>query len=131
MVTVELYGRRNNVLKCLSGKTDTVVMVNHDRLLCVVDSGSPSMGYQPMHILALDRAQELWLAAHLAREDVSVYTADHVRNEKSSTEVATTNFKFFKRLTELVGTILPLIIFNGSIWLCSALGQLADSGPRL
>jgi hypothetical protein len=99
MVTVELYGRRNNVLKCLSGKTDTVVMVNHDRLLCVVDSGSPPMGYQLMHILALDRALELWLAAHLAREDVSVYTTDDVRfskiNENSSTEVVTTNFKFF------------------------------------
>jgi hypothetical protein len=43
-----------------------------------MDPDSPSMGYQPMQISGSDRAPELWSAAHLAKEDVSVYTTDYV-----------------------------------------------------
>jgi hypothetical protein len=44
-------------------------------------SGSPSVDYQPIQISDLNRAPELWLAAHLecAKEGVNVYTADRVR----------------------------------------------------
>jgi hypothetical protein len=40
------------------------------------------MGYQPMQISGLNRAPELWSAARLAKEDVSVYTTDYVGSSK-------------------------------------------------
>jgi hypothetical protein len=71
---MQLYGRGNNVLNCMSRKVYTVVMVNHDRPACVMALVSPSMGNQPMQILD-------WFRTWLGR--VSAYTRPtHVRFSK-------------------------------------------------
>jgi hypothetical protein len=74
MITVELYGRSNNVLNRMSRKVYTVVMVNHDGLPACHGSGQPVNG--------LPAYADFGLAAHLAEEGVSVYTTDHVRFSK-------------------------------------------------
>jgi hypothetical protein len=69
------------VLNCLSRKAYTIGMVNHARVPCVMDPAAHQWTTSLYKISDLNRAPELWLAAHLecAKEGVNVYTADRVR----------------------------------------------------
>jgi hypothetical protein len=76
------------------------------------ESGSPSVDTSLYKISDLNRAPELWLAAHLeyAKEGVNVYTADHVRylspiNQKSST-ASQRQLKFSTRMKSQVQWVL-------------------------